>query len=274
MNILNKKLNFDEFKDYIKGKSFKPNNPNKCILHHTWKPTQKDWKGETTIQGLKKYYEGLGWNSAPHIFIAPDGIWLFTDMNTQGIHAGEGNYRSIGIEVVGNYDGAKWTGLREQTLGVIDALLNELNLGTDAIHFHRKYNTSKSCPGSAISIKWVKDKLKEYRVKKEEPQNEPVEKKEPELPKVPVEPLKPSERPVEPPGASYTAEPQIHFDKEKQVWLINKTNNMEIVKKVWGMLEGKKAVITGLLMVALGLLQGNAEMVMTGLGFIFLRMKK
>jgi len=50
-------------------------------------------------------------------------------------------------------------------------------------------------------------------------------------PMTPEVELKPVSEPVEPPGASYTAEPQIHFDKDKQSWLINKTNNMEIVKK-------------------------------------------
>lgn len=140
MKIVNKRLTLDEFKKYIENKEFYPNMPCRLVIHHTWKPTEKDWNGQKTIDGLKKYYEGKGWVSGPHVFIAPDGIWLFTDMKYQGTHAGEGNYRSIGIEVVGNYDGAKWSGkIKEQALGVIDALLNELNLGTDAIHFHREY---------------------------------------------------------------------------------------------------------------------------------------
>jgi len=140
-NPIKKCLTLEQFKKYIRGKEFYPNMPYRLVLHHTFRPTEKDWSGKKTIDALDKYYRGLGWNgNGPHIFIAPDGIWLFTDMKYQGTHAGEGNYRSIGIEVVGNYDGAKWSGkIKEQALGVIDALLNELNLGTDAIHFHREY---------------------------------------------------------------------------------------------------------------------------------------
>ena len=139
---------------------------------------------------------------------------------------------------------------------------------------------TKSCPGWAITKKWLQEKLLAYVI--EEPEDNtnstitnPIELvTEDTPPMTPEVELKPLEEKIELPVASYTATPQINFDEDKQVWLINKTNNMEIVKKVWGMLEGKKTVITGLLMVALGLLQGNAEMVMTGLGFIFLRMKK
>jgi len=163
MKILQKCLTLDEFKKYIKGKSFEPNQPNKLLIHHTWKPTQDTWNGATTIEGLKKYYEGKGWSRGPHIFIAPDGIWLFTDMKQQGIHAGEGNYRSIGIEVVGNYDGAVWTGsIKRNTLGVILALVDELGLEImKDIRFHREFS-KKSCPGKSITKDWLYEKLENY----------------------------------------------------------------------------------------------------------------
>lgn len=156
MKIVNKKLNLKEFKKYIKGKNFQPNNPYRLVIHHTWKPTEKDWNGQKTIDGLKKYYESLGWNgNGPHIFVAPDGIWLFTDMKYQGTHAGEGNYRSIGIEVVGNYDGAKWSGkIKEQAIGVIKALMDELKIKDENLCFHRDFSY-KTCPGSAIKKEWI-----------------------------------------------------------------------------------------------------------------------
>ena len=52
-------------------------------------------------------------------------------------------------------------------------------------------------------------------------------------PMTPEVELKPVSEPVEPSGASYTAEPQIHFDKDKQVWLINKKNNMDLLKRLY-----------------------------------------
>jgi len=49
-------------------------------------------------------YEAKGWKSGPHLFVAPEGVWLFTDIGEQGIHANSGNKGSIGIEMVGRYD--------------------------------------------------------------------------------------------------------------------------------------------------------------------------
>jgi N-acetylmuramoyl-L-alanine amidase CwlA len=176
MNILNKKLSLAEFEKYIKGKDFAPNNPCKLVIHHTWKPTEQDWKGATTILALKKFYEGKEWSAGPHLFVAPDGIWLFTDMNTQGIHAGVGNYRSIGIEVVGNYDGAKWSGqIKDLAFGVIKALKAELEILDENICFHRDYNVYKTCPGTAITKKWILEKLKEVAPVAENTTTEPVE---------------------------------------------------------------------------------------------------
>jgi N-acetylmuramoyl-L-alanine amidase CwlA len=160
MKIVNKKLNIEEFKAYIKGKNFSPNNPNKLVLHHTWRPDEKTWNGQTTINGLKKYYEGLGWSSAPHIFLAPDGIWLFTDMNTQGVHAGEGNFRSIGIEVVGDYDQREWSGqIKEYAVAVIKALMEELKITEDGIKRHADYS-SKTCPGLKITKEYIINLIK------------------------------------------------------------------------------------------------------------------
>jgi len=193
MKILKKLLTLDEFKKYIKGKNFQPNEPNDLLIHHTWKPTQDTWRGAKTIDALKKYYEDKGWNAGPHIFSAPDGIWLFTDMNTQGIHAGDGNYRSIGIEVVGDYDGAVWTGIiKRNTLGLISALIDELGLKFSDVKFHSQFS-SKTCPGKMITKKWLEEKLINYR--KAEIQIEdiiaPVSEDKTDIVEIPVSGVKP-----------------------------------------------------------------------------------
>lgn len=66
-----------------------------AVIHHTWKPTPGQWRGMTSMQSLKRYYEGLGWTAGPHLFIcagapnpADDGIWQLTPLNLKGIHAG------------------------------------------------------------------------------------------------------------------------------------------------------------------------------------------
>ena len=166
MKIINKKLSLKEFGKYVNDKDFGSLPPTFIVLHHTFVPTKKDWQGERTIGGIKSYYEGKGWTAGPHLFIAEDGIWLFTDMYDVGIHAGAGNGTlksgySIGIEVVGNYDNKVWEGKTyDNTVGAIKILQEKLRIPDKEIAFHRDYS-SKSCPGWAITKDWVLDQLNE-----------------------------------------------------------------------------------------------------------------
>ena len=164
MKIVNKKLSIKEFEKYVAKKDFGTLPPTFLVIHHTYRPTVKTWNGSRTIQGLKTFYEAKGWSAGPHLFIAEDGIWLFTDMYDVGIHAGTGNGTlksgySIGIEVVGNYDNKVWSGkTKENTLAVVKALQGRLNITKEEIHFHRDYS-AKSCPGHAITKKWLFNQL-------------------------------------------------------------------------------------------------------------------
>jgi len=170
MNIINKKLSLEEFKDYVRTFNFGRFVANKLVIHHTWRPTKDQWKGESSIKGLKSYYERKRWNAGPHIFIAEDGIWLFTPMNVKGIHAGVGNWRSIGIEVVGDYDTKKWSEkTKEHALGAITVLMDKLDLNTEVVKFHRDFS-NKSCPGYAITKEWLFREINYYRKKEEVPE--------------------------------------------------------------------------------------------------------
>jgi len=169
---------------YLRCKKFGKPAPDKIVLHHTWKPTIQAWNGEETIQSLKKHYESRGWSAGPHIFIADDGIWLFTDMKEVGIHAGLGNatwkkegklyggYKcergklqgySIGVEVVGNYDEKVWEGeTLKNALFCISELQKKLGISIRNIMFHQDYS-QKSCPGNAITREWFKKKLAAFK---------------------------------------------------------------------------------------------------------------
>ncbi len=164
LEIINQRLTLSEFKSYIDAYYFGTNPANKLVIHHTWKPTLATWNGATTIQGLKRYYEGKGWPAGPHLFIANDEIWLFTPMRQNGIHAGTLNDRSIGIEVVGNYDQKVWSGSTKHTaLGVIRLLQQRLAILNQGIYFHRDAS-SKTCPGNAITKPWLFAELANYNV--------------------------------------------------------------------------------------------------------------
>ena len=166
MTIEGKNLTLDEFRRYARNYDFGRIKPSWLVIHHTWSPTKAQWRGATSVAGLKSYYESKGWSAGPHLFIAEDGVWLFTPMSKVGIHAGEGNAKylfgmlkgySIGIEVVGDYDAEKWTGeTYKNAIGVINVLMEVLGIKNEDIFFHRDYpSAKKSCPGWAITKEWL-----------------------------------------------------------------------------------------------------------------------
>lgn len=164
ISIINRRLDLHEFRDYVATYDFGTEPANKLVVHHTWRPTKDRWGGARSIQGLKRYYEGKGWPAGPHLFVADDGIWLFSPMQKDGIHAGELNHRSIGIEVVGDYDEEKWTGkTKENVLGVIKVLMTQLGIDKQNIFFHRDVSP-KSCPGHAITKDWLFAELDDFRI--------------------------------------------------------------------------------------------------------------
>jgi hypothetical protein len=165
MDIINKCLTLSEFRDYVKTYDFGTEPANKLVIHHTWRPTKKEWKGEKSILAMKGHYERKGWKAGPHLFIANDGIWLFSPMRRDGVHASKLNRRSIGIEVVGNYNSEVWSGrTKVNALGVIKGILERLSLTENNIYFHSDVST-KTCPGKAITKEWLFYELTAFKLK-------------------------------------------------------------------------------------------------------------
>ncbi|NJO07078.1 MAG: N-acetylmuramoyl-L-alanine amidase [Chloroflexaceae bacterium] len=160
-----------------------PSPPTRVVLHHTYIPNEKQWVGLRSMQGMQRYYASLGWSAAPHIYVGPDGIWLFTPMSRVGIHAGAGNsgstngkwWYSVGVEMVGYFDyvrpaGAVW----EQTRLVLATLSQRLGIAPrQLISFHRDYTNLKSCPGWAVTHEWVYQEVEAY-LSSGPPSNMPV----------------------------------------------------------------------------------------------------
>jgi N-acetylmuramoyl-L-alanine amidase CwlA len=163
MYTINRVFSIKEFEEYVDKYRFGILPANKLILHHTFRPSKKQWNGKHTMDGLKSYYEKKGWRSGPHIFVAEDGIWLFSPMNRNGTHAGIGNLRSIGIEVVGDYDVEKWSGnTKKNALSTISILMKRLDIDTGNVKFHRDFSKYKTCPGAAITKEWLFRELDYY----------------------------------------------------------------------------------------------------------------
>lgn len=81
------------------------------VVHHTYRPSAETWNGKASLLNIQAHYRNAyGWTAGPHIFAAPDGIWISTPLSTPGIHAGQGNgwggKHTIGVEVV--HDGTRY----------------------------------------------------------------------------------------------------------------------------------------------------------------------
>jgi N-acetyl-anhydromuramyl-L-alanine amidase AmpD len=163
--MIGRVLMIPEWLTYVADYDFGPVAPSRVVLHHTWRPTASQWAGLRSMQAIQRFYAAKGWTAAPHLFVAPDGIWLFCPLKDVGIHAGTGNsgrrngrfWYSIGLEMVGDYDLARPSGaIWENTKAVLGGLSRRLGIPPRRlISFHRDYTNQKSCPGWAVTKEWV-----------------------------------------------------------------------------------------------------------------------
>lgn len=159
------KLHNPEIANWVKG----------IVIHHTYRPLQSQWNGKSTMDGLKKYYQSLGWDAGPHLFIVAnsknpndDGIWQLTPLNMVGIHAGICNSSTWGIEVVGDYDNVEWDKqTKELVIGAIGELAkwNSISINPSTLKGHRDCNSPKTCPGKKIDMNTVRVWTNEYIAK-------------------------------------------------------------------------------------------------------------
>ncbi len=137
-----------------------PNWISGICLHHTVVPTQASWRGMPTMRAMGRYYQALGWDAGPHLFLAPDGVYAGTPLAYPGVHAGPCNAHSIGLEVVGRFDNAPWDiGLRERVYALLTVLLHWMGRDEKAVLGHRECKSKKSCPGRAIDMDDVRRQL-------------------------------------------------------------------------------------------------------------------
>jgi hypothetical protein len=173
-------MTIEQFEAHVKALKWPNGKPTQVYLHHTWKPTVADWQGKPTVLGMKAYYERQlwqdskgkwheGWSAGPHLFIAPDGIWLFTPLNEDGVHAAGHNHRTIGIEMVGDYDLIPPMGnILTQSIAAMGVLFTALGLNPMGLMFHRDVST-KTCPGTAVKKTWVIELVQSWINEQQQP---------------------------------------------------------------------------------------------------------
>jgi hypothetical protein len=127
-------------------------------LHHTWKPTIDQWRGERSMAALGRFYRDTNkWPAGPHLFVAPDGLWVGTPLSVRGVHGGACNSSRIGIEIVGDYDQAPWPpALQARVIALCVALLHWCRAEERMVNGHRECPSEKSCPGRAVNMTLVR----------------------------------------------------------------------------------------------------------------------
>jgi hypothetical protein len=116
------------------------------------------------LQNLQHYYQAeKGWSAGPHLFVDEDQLWGMTPFDQTGVHAKAFNNRTIGIEVLGNYDiedAQSGRGLVCWKNAVAAAHVLLIWLGKSpteqSITFHREDpEAHKTCPGNGVTKSWI-----------------------------------------------------------------------------------------------------------------------
>lgn len=131
--------------------------PRGSTYHNTYIPTEAQWQGKATMDGMQASYVAKGWTTGPHIFLAlhspnpaHNGIWVMTPPLYPGTHAGVCNADHFGIEVVGDFHMAPPSAAQQQLLiDVLTVLHRWAKLGP-ALDAHRDCMPGRTCPGDAF----------------------------------------------------------------------------------------------------------------------------
>lgn len=156
----------DEFRANVATKAWRVWRPQFVVLHNTSEPNLAQWAhaglgkiaGAQRVRNLNHYYQcEEGWHSGPHLFVAPDYIWVACDLEQDGVHASCYNRVSIGVEMVGDYnaesfdsgDGAK---VADNAVAALAILHEALRLDPATLRFHKEcVRDHHDCPGKNVS---------------------------------------------------------------------------------------------------------------------------
>lgn len=172
MKIVARCFTIDEFRTYVDGLVIAW--PKFVVIHETTSPDMatfrklneeaiagsRAWSAEIWLKNMASFYAGLGWSGTPHIFIPPvrDQIYVLNDLTIRGVHSGEWNKASIGIEVIGAFDTEYFVDPTKvnlvAALEVLHAKMgwhpDDFVLGERGIHFHNDHGFA-GCPGRFLN---------------------------------------------------------------------------------------------------------------------------
>lgn len=127
------------------------------VVHHTWRPTQVQYKKEATMRGIQNYHMNDNkWSDIGyHFIIGPEGtIYQGRPETVIGAHSSP-NTGKVGICVVGDYDPGqdRFTEASQESLvQLMTWLTAEYGISTQEYYGHRDF-APKTCPGDDIYSK-------------------------------------------------------------------------------------------------------------------------
>lgn len=160
LSYVGRGFSLEDFTEYLAASDLSWG-PDLVVIHHTASPSlaQRPRGFEPQHMNNLAHFYGVErqWSGAPHLFVDEDQVWVLNPLDRPGVHAVSWNRRSIGIEMLGDYDHEDHTDGRgrnvyETTVEATARVLEALDLGVEAIRFHREdRRTSKTCPGRLVS---------------------------------------------------------------------------------------------------------------------------
>jgi hypothetical protein len=146
------------------------------VLHHTYRPTTKQYEGAKTIEAIRQYHLSKGWRDIGyHVLVGPEGaIWPGRLLDWTGAHAvidkpemvkffgspGYLNKFSVGVCAIGDYDAEEpSTPLLSRLQEVLFQLAQRFRIPAERLFFHRQV-APKSCPGQNFDLDATRTWLK------------------------------------------------------------------------------------------------------------------
>ncbi|MBF0546086.1 MAG: N-acetylmuramoyl-L-alanine amidase [Candidatus Riflebacteria bacterium] len=137
--------------------SYTPMVADKIIVHHSWSPTQAQYKGAATIRGIQNYHmddPSTGWiDIGYHFLIGPDGVIYQGRPETDlGAHC-KPNTGMIGICMIGDYDPGNDLvndKMEKSLLDLLSWLSSTYKLDPRSTYYGHRNFSPKTCPGDLV----------------------------------------------------------------------------------------------------------------------------
>jgi hypothetical protein len=155
--IVGKGFTATEFDNYVQTIQLLTWRPQFVVLHNTYIPRLANWhdvSGGRRMLNLQHYYRDTQhWSAGPHLFVADDLIWVFTALDTPGVHSPSWNAISWGVELVGDYSAEPFNpAVQANATSALASLHALAGIHPDALKLHKEdpKTTHRNCPGLNI----------------------------------------------------------------------------------------------------------------------------